>query len=116
SAVVAAAVLTSLAPPPKALALEGGALARVGPGPIRKTVVRNGYTFRLVVTPNRAAVPNDFTLQITQNGKPVTRAAVTVTFAMLDMEMGQQQYELKEIRPGVYSRASAPALVMVGHW
>jgi len=34
---------------------------------------------------------------------------------MLDMEMGQQEYALKEARPGVYTRA-APALVMVGHW
>ena len=34
---------------------------------------------------------------------------------MLDMEMGHQEYALKETAPGVYSH-SAPALVMVGHW
>ena len=42
-------------------------------------------------------------------------ADVTATFAMLDMEMGEQAYRLPETAPGVYSRA-APALVMVGHW
>ena len=29
--------------------------------------------------------------------------------------MPQQEYQLKEIQPGVYTRA-APALVMVGRW
>jgi hypothetical protein len=29
--------------------------------------------------------------------------------------MGNQEYRLTEVKPGVYSRAS-PALVMVGHW
>jgi copper transport protein len=38
-----------------------------------------------------------------------------MTFAMLDMEMPQQSYELAESSPGLYRRAS-PALVMVGHW
>jgi hypothetical protein len=31
------------------------------------------------------------------------------------MEMPQQEYQLTEIQPGLYSRA-APALVMVGKW
>jgi hypothetical protein len=31
------------------------------------------------------------------------------------MQMPQQEYQLTETRPGVYSRA-APALVMVGKW
>jgi hypothetical protein len=31
------------------------------------------------------------------------------------MEMGNQEYRLTEVAPGVYSHA-APALVMVGHW
>jgi hypothetical protein len=34
---------------------------------------------------------------------------------MLDMDMGQQTYRLREIRPGVYRR-SALALLMVGTW
>jgi copper transport protein len=38
-----------------------------------------------------------------------------MTFAMLDMEMGQQAYVMRETSPGVYEQ-SAPALVMVGHW
>jgi hypothetical protein len=34
---------------------------------------------------------------------------------MTTMQMPQQEYQLTEARPGVYSR-SAPALVMVGAW
>jgi len=34
---------------------------------------------------------------------------------MLDMQMGEQSYEFKELSPGVFAK-SAPALVMVGHW
>jgi copper transport protein len=114
-AVAAAAVLASLPPPASALAKAGGALARVGPGRVVRTVEHNGYTLRLRVNPNRAAVPNDFALQITRGGTPVRGADVTATFAMLDMEMGEQAYHLAETSPGVYSH-SAPALVMVGHW
>jgi copper transport protein len=116
SAVVTAAVLSSLAPPPKALALEGGALAKVGPGPVAARVTKNGYTLKVLVSPNRAAYPNDFALELAHNGRPVTGATVTVTFAMLDMEMGTQEFGLTETSPGVYSRPANPALLIVDHW
>ncbi len=76
---------------------------------------QDGYTLKLLVDPNKAAAPNTFALQITKNGRPVTGADVTVTFAMLDMKMGTQEYQMTETAPGVYSRTT-PALVMVGHW
>jgi copper transport protein len=113
--ILAAAVLSSLAPPSKALASVGHASARVGPGPVATTVEKQGYRLAVRVAPNRTAVPNSFAVRITHNGRPVRGAGVIVSFAMLDMEMGQQEYRLSETRPGVYSRA-APALVMVGHW
>jgi copper transport protein len=113
--VFAAAVLSSLPPPPKALAGLGPAPVHVGPGPVSTTVQRNGYTVKAGVTPNRAAQPNKFVVAITRNGKPVAGANVTTTFSMLDMEMGQQEYAFKETSPGVYER-SAPSLLMVGHW
>ncbi|MFL5980470.1 MAG: copper resistance CopC/CopD family protein [Gaiellaceae bacterium] len=115
SAVVAASVLSSLPPPAKALARIGGATARVGPGRVVEVVNKNGYRIAIRVAPNRAAVPNSFSLQITRGGKPVRRAEVVAGFTMLDMEMGSQSYALPETAPGVYTR-SAPALVMVGHW
>lgn len=114
-AVFAAAVLSSLAPPSKALANIGKAAARVGPGPVESVVNQNGYRLQFNVAPNRAAVPNRFSVAITRGGKPVEGADVTTSFTMLDMEMGQQAYHLAETRPGVYEHA-APALVMVGHW
>ena len=114
-AVAAAAVLTSLAPPSKYLGQESGALAKVGPGAVAAVVQKDGYTLKVIVDPNKAAAPNRFAVQIAKGGKPVTGADVTMTFAMLDMEMGSQEYQLTESSPGVYSR-TAPALVMVGHW
>jgi copper transport protein len=114
-AVFAAAVLSSLAPPSKALAGIGKAAARVGPGPVASVVNENGYRLEFRVNPNRATVQNRFALTISRAGQPVEGATVTASFAMLDMEMGQQAYQLSETRPGVYEH-SAPALVMVGHW
>jgi copper transport protein len=114
-AVLAAAVLSSLPPPSKALASVGGAKAHVGPGMVNEIVKENGYRLAFRVAPNRAAVPNSFQVAISRGGKPVRNADVTVDFAMLDMEMGQQAYHLSETAPGTYGHA-APALVMVGHW
>ena len=114
-AVFAAATLSSLPPPPNALAAAGGATAHVGPGVVTQSVTHGRYRLDFRVDPNRAAVPNAFSVAISANGKPVRRADVTTTFTMLDMEMGQLAYQLPETSPGTYSR-SAPALVMVGHW
>jgi len=114
-AVAAAAVLSSLAPPPKALAGIGSASAHVGPGPVTRTISTNGYQLAIRVAPNRAAVPNDFSVEISRNGSPVRGAEVTARFTMLDMAMPAQEYRLAEVAPGTYAHA-APALVMVGHW
>jgi uncharacterized GH25 family protein len=67
------------------------------------------------VAPNKAAVANAFTVRLTRNGKPVPGAQVVSKFDMLDMEMGEQSYELRQLRPGTFSK-TVPALVMVGHW
>jgi copper transport protein len=114
-AILAAAILSSVAPPPPAFAEEGQALAQVGPGKVASTVERAGYKLEVLVDPNLAAAPDTFGLRLTRGGKPVSGANVTVTFAMLDMQMPTQEYELAETAPGLYTR-KAPALVMVGHW
>jgi copper transport protein len=113
--VFAAAVLSSLAPPPPAFALLDSALANVGPGRVAATVQRAGYELQVLVSPNKAAAPDSFALRITKNGQPVRGASVTLTFAMTTMQMPDQEYQLTETRPGIYSRAT-PALVMVGKW
>jgi hypothetical protein len=113
--ILAAAVLSSLAPPPPAFALQDTAVARVGPGRVVRTISRGEYRLQLLVSPNRAVTPDTFALRITKNGGPVRGASVTLTFDMTTMQMPQQQYQLRETAPGVYSRA-APALVMVGDW
>ena len=114
-AVLAAALLSSLPPPPKALAGLAKPSAHTGPGPVATVVNRNGYRLELRVTPNRAATQNEFSVRITHNGAPVRGADVVATFTMLDMEMPSQSDRLAETQPGTYVR-SAPALVMVGHW
>ena len=114
-AVFASAILTSLAPPPKAIASTGAAPVHVGPGPVNELVERNGYQLHFRLSPNRAAVPNSFAVAISRDGKPVRGAEITTSFSSLDMEMGSQGYRFEETSPGVYER-SAPALVMVGRW
>jgi copper transport protein len=114
-AVFVAALLSSLAPPPPAFALQDAALAQVGPGRVAKTVSRAGYRLSVLVSPNKAAAPDSFALKITRDGQPVRHADVTLTFNHTEMEMPQQEYQLTETQPGVYSR-SAPALIMVGPW
>jgi copper transport protein len=115
SAVFAAAVLSSLAPPPPAFALQNSALANVGPGRVAETVKQAGYVLQVLVSPNKAVEPDSFALRITKNGQPVRGADVTLTFNHTEMQMPQQEYQLAETQPGLYSRA-APALVMVGKW
>jgi copper transport protein len=114
-AVLAAAILTSLAPPSSALAKLGNADGKVGPGAVSRTFVRGGVRVRVGITPNRAAIDNAFVLQLDRAGKPVRNARVTAALDMLDMSMQQQAYTLAETSPGIYQR-QRPALVMVGHW
>ena len=115
AAVLAAAVLSSLAPPAAALAQLGATLATVGPGHVAAVVHQRGYTLKVLVDPNTVARDNSFALEVTKNGQPVTGADVTLTFEMLDMQMGNEEYQLTETRPGIYSH-TAPALVMTGRW
>ncbi|HEY5430208.1 MAG TPA: copper resistance protein CopC [Solirubrobacteraceae bacterium] len=114
-AVFVAALLSSLAPPPPAFALQDQALAHVGPGQVVKTVTLGGYRLSVLVSPNKAAAPDSFSLRVMRNGQPVRHADITLTFNQTDMQMPQQEYQMAETQPGLYSR-SAPALVMVGDW
>ena len=82
---------------------------------VAAVVHQDGYTLKALVTPNTPAAPNSFALQLTKGGQPVTGAGVTLTFEMLDMQMGNEEYQLSETQPGTYTH-SAPALVMAGRW
>jgi copper transport protein len=114
-ALFAAGILSSLPPPPPALASIGKPSANVGPGPANVVVTHGAYRLVFHISPNKAVVPDSFSVSITKNGQPVHGATVTSDFAMLDMEMPNLAYNLSEQSPGTYVRA-ANALVMVGHW
>ena len=89
--------------------------ARVARARSREVVAKGPYQLRVGVSPNRAALPNTFSVAITRGGRPVRGAQVVSRFDMLDMDMGEQSYRVPERKPGVFVK-SAPALVMVGHW
>jgi copper transport protein len=116
AAIFFAGLLTSLAPPPKALAGIGQASASVGPGVVTRTLTHGAYKVGVQISPNKAAVPNAFSVTVTRNGQPVRKADVVAKFTMLDMEMTPQAYHLDEQQPAVYGKKSVPSLVMVGHW
>jgi len=115
STVFAAGVLTSLPPPSSALGRASGALARVGPGPVRRPVAQAGTRAVVRFTPNTAVQPMGFGVDLARGGTPVTGATVVARFDMLDMDMGQRAYTLRETRPGRYTRTGMP-LIMVGTW
>jgi copper transport protein len=115
STVFAAGVLTSLPPPAAALSKAGDAVARVGPGPVSRSVVQHDTRVVVTLTPNRAVWPTTLGVALTRRGVPVAGASVIARFDMLDMDMGQRAYVLKERTPGTYQR-SAVALLMVGTW
>jgi copper transport protein len=116
AAIFVAGVLSSLAPPPKALAGIGQVQATVGPGPVAHTVSKGAYKVSVKIAPNRAAVPNAFEVRVTRDGQPVRNADVIAKFTMLDMEMTPQAYHLEQQQPAVYAKKGLPSLVMVGRW
>ena len=107
-AVFAAAVLSSLAPPPPAFALRtrlSPASARAGwppASPVPATACRCSSP------PTRPRRPT-FALRITRGGVPVRGATVTLAFNHLEMQMPQQEYELREVDPGLYRAQRAGA-------
>ena len=115
-AIFAAGVMSSLAPPPKSLASVGSPAAKVGPGPVVKTIKHGAYTVQFGVSPNKGATFNNFSVRVLKDGRPLQGATVTAKFTQLDMDMGQQIYKLKERAPALYTQPKLPSLVMVGDW
>lgn len=90
--------------------------ARVGPGPVSHVVDRGATRTVVRLTPDTAVAPMGYGVDLaTRRGVPVTGANVVARFSMLDMDMGQQAYALREVGPGRYRRNGMP-LIMVGNW
>ena len=115
AAVFAAAVLSSLAPPSKALASVGGAAAHVGPGP----VAQNGEAQRLHLQVPRESQQGCRAELVRRHdlAKRQARHGRRRRHHVRDARHGDGQPGIPSVgdEPGLYTHA-APALVMVGHW
>src|SRR5207244_4859411 len=89
-ALFAAGLLSSLAPPSKALARLGHVSARVGPGPVTHVVQQGGYRLAFDIDPNRAALPNSFAVKITRGGTPVAPAGAAARLARRRLTMARR--------------------------
>jgi YtkA-like len=89
--------------------------ARVGPGPVARTVAHGAYRVALQLTPNRPAARNRVAVRVTKRGRPVTGAKVTASLTMVEMDMGTSVHRLRERSPGVYA-GRMTGLIMAGDW
>ena len=90
--------------------------AFVGPGRVDLAIPAGADTLALRMTPNRASLRNEITATVTQRGRAVDGARVTVTYSMPAMDMwGGLQTTLRPAGAGRY-RANEPVLGMPGIW
>lgn len=87
----------------------------VGPGPVSTVLHSHRYRLELRLTPNRATAAGTISLKLAKQGRPVNGARVRLTFAMVDMDMGQLTGLLPQTAPGSYDHAG-PVLGMGGRW
>ena len=95
-AVFTAALLSSLAPPPPAFAEQDAAIASVGPGVVARPSTGPATSSRCWCPRTRRRRPTRSRCRITKNGQPVRGADVTLTFNHTEMQMPQQEYQLRD--------------------
>jgi hypothetical protein len=92
------------------------AAASVGPGRVATVTVAGPYRLAVRLTPNRAGLRNRVSFRVTQGGRPLAGAHLTVVYSMPAMNMWQAlSTPLAPTRAGTY-RADVPALGMPGLW
>ncbi len=92
------------------------ATATAGPGPVHVAITGLPYMARLADTPNRASTRDRLTLSLSDHGRPLAGAAVTVTYSMPSMNMTDGfAGRLTETAPGTYT-AVQPVFGMPGTW
>jgi len=87
----------------------------VGPGPVSERLVAGSYRLQFQLTPNRATRTGVVVVSLTQRGRPIAGAHITLRVTMLDMNMGDFTTDLSPTRAGTYMR-SFPVVGMSGHW
>jgi hypothetical protein len=92
------------------------AKAAVGTGELKVQVGARSSRIALRVSPDRARVRNALSVRVTQRGRPLNGARVTVTFSMPAMDMWRVfTSQLSPTRNGTYA-ATEPVLGMAGTW
>ena len=92
-------------------------VSQVGPGPVDTTVRLAGYSVGVRITSNLAARPQVLTLRLTNAGRPVDGARVTLSYSMPSMNMPSVLTRtLAGSGAGVYHSSPAPAVEMPGDW
>ena len=95
-------------------ATHGG--VRVASGGLKAVLRGQRYRLALGLMPNRAAVRNRLSVQLSDHGRPLDGARVTVTFSMPVMNMwGALTTRLVPTGNGTYT-TSLPVLGMAGSW
>lgn len=74
------------------------------------------YTATLQVTPNHASARNRVSVSLSEHGRPLTGAAVSVTFGMPAMGMTDAYASSLPARGGSTYATTEPVLGMPGVW
>jgi YtkA-like len=109
AAAVAVAALSRGDPPARA------ATTHVGPGAVARTLGHGAYRVSLRLSPNRSGARNRLAVRVTKAGRPVAGARVGARFEMVEMDMGDWTYRLRERAPGRYAK-TLPGFMMAGDW
>ena len=111
----AAGAFGSNSPAPSQTVIRPSVVGRVGPGRVATALRAHGYRLDLRLSPNRAsAARGRMSVTLSQNGQPVSRARIRLTFTMLDMKMVGRRVSLRETAPGRYERVAQR--LMFGRW
>ena len=95
-------------------ATQGG--ARTASDGLEAVVRAQRYRLAVALTPNRAAVRNRLSVRLSDDGRPLNGARITVTFSMPVMNMwGVLTTRLEPTGNGTYT-TTLPVLGMAGSW
>jgi len=101
---------------PQAASVAPSPAVTIGPGPAHVAATAGAYRITVSLAPNRASARDGVTLSLTRAGRPVSGAAVALSYSMPSMGMPQVLAStLHERATGTYGSLD-PVLAMPGTW